>query len=204
MRDLERALIDIANIRSQMAAGTVFQGFGPSIIAISGLLAIVTTIGQMLVPHLLASSDGMHLGVWIVVAIVSAGLIGVEAVARSKRHHGGLADQMIMNAIEQFLPAGFAGAASGAVLLYFSPDDLWLLPGLWQLFVALGMFAAFRSLPSQMMLVGAWYFLSGLCVLIIAAKSQSLHPLMMGAPFAAGQLLMAYLLYIAEEKPDER
>jgi len=44
----------------------------------------------------------------------------------------------------------------------------------------------------------------GCKVLARQAKRQSLHPLMMGAPFAAGQLLMAYLLYIAEEKPDER
>lgn len=202
MKDLDRALIDIANIRSQMAAGTVFQGFGPAVIAITGLLAGVTTLLQLAMPQSLAANDIVHLSVWVFVAFLCAALIGAEARARCKRHHGGLADQMIMNAIEQFLPAGFAGAATGAVLLFFSPEDLWLLPGIWQIFVALGLFATYRSLPPQMMLVGAWYFLAGICVVIIGAKGQALDPLMMGVPFTIGQFLMAYLLFVAQEKTD--
>ena len=47
----------------------------------------------------------------------SAALIGAEMIARTRRHHSDLADAMILNAIEQFLPAGAAGVAIALVLL---------------------------------------------------------------------------------------
>ena len=202
MRDLNQALIDISNIKGQLAAGTVFQGFGPAVIALTGLLSALTTALQMWLPSRLWASDVNMLTVWIIVAVISASMIGYEAIARSKRRHGGLADKMVMTAIEQFLPAGIAGAVAGAVIFYFSPTDLWLLPGLWQLFIALGLFTAVRSLPPLILFVAAWYFLTGVCVLIIGAKAQTLYPFMMGIPFAVGQLIMAYFLHVAEESSD--
>lgn len=203
MRDLDQALINIENIRAQLAQGTVFQGFGPAVMAITGMLAVLTTLCQTIWPTTFAKTDTALLFVWIVVAAIAVALIGVEAIARSKRHHGGMADQMVMNAIEQFLPAGFAGVAIGAVLYYYSPDNLWLLPGLWQVLVALGIFTALRSLPQPSIYVAAWYFLSGICVLILAANAQSISPLMMGIPFTIGQFLIALLLYVAQESDDD-
>src|SRR5258705_137598 len=47
---------------------------------------------------------------WAATALVSAGIIGVEMRARSRRHHCGLADAMVHQAVEQFLPAAAAGA----------------------------------------------------------------------------------------------
>lgn len=199
MRDVDKALIDIANIRNQLAAGTVFQGFGPAVILATGALAVIVAGLQFFWPHRFASGDIGFLTVWIVVAIIAATLIGVEMIARSRRHHGGLADAMLANAIEQFLPAGFAGAGITAVLMKFSPESLWMLPGLWQVFIALGIFAAVKSLPRSIALVGAWYFLAGICTLIIASMASGLSPLMMGLPFAIGQFLMAGLLYIASQ-----
>ena len=203
MRDLNQALIDISNIKGQMASGSVFQGFGPAVIAVTGVLAMLTSSLQLILPTLFWLSDINMLFVWVVIAFIAATLIGFEATMRSKRLHGGLADKMVMNAIEQFAPAGFAGAITGAVMLYFSPEELWLLPGLWQLFVALGLFTAVRSLPPLILFVAAWYFLTGVCVLIIGAKHHALHPLMMGVPFAVGQFVMAYFLHVAEEKQNE-
>ena len=46
MRDIDRALADITNIRSQLATGTMFRGFGPTVIAVTGLLAIATAANQ--------------------------------------------------------------------------------------------------------------------------------------------------------------
>ena len=83
------------------------------------------------------------------------------------------------------------------MLVRFAPDSLWLLPGLWQVLVALGIFASVRSLPPLIALVGAWYFVAGVAVLIVASLGQSLSPWMMGLPFAIGQFLMAAVLYFA-------
>jgi hypothetical protein len=203
MIEIDRALADLSDIRSRLAAGTLFQGFGPAIIATTGGLAIVVAIAQTLWPTLLADTPERLLAVWIAAAMVAAGLIGVEMIARSQRHHGGLSTAMIVNTIEQFLPAGFAGAVIGAVLLKFAPQNLWMLPGLWQLLVALGIFAAVRSLPRAVLLAAGWYFVSGTAVLILGSEEQTLSPWMMGVPFGTGQFLVAAVLHFAEGQRDE-
>ncbi len=197
MNDIDRALADIADIRSQIATGTMFQGFGPAVIATTGVLALTMATAQTVWPEQLVADPLIYLAGWIGVAIVSAFLIGAEMLARSRRFHAGLADAMIVNAIEQFLPAIFAGAAIGYALFSFAPQAAWTLPGIWQVLVALGIFASARSLPRSVALVGAWYFLAGVCVLIVASSTQSLSPWIMGIPFGVGQLLMAAVLRAA-------
>ncbi len=46
MRDLDKALADIIAIRSQLAAGTAFRGYGPAAIATTGGLALLTALLQ--------------------------------------------------------------------------------------------------------------------------------------------------------------
>jgi len=198
MIQLDKALADLADIRTRLAARTLFQGFGPAAVAATGLLAVAAAGAQTLWPDLLASSSEMFLDLWIAAGIAAAALIGIEMVARSRRRHGGLSTAMIVNALEQFLPAGFAGAAVAAVLLEFSPQESWMLPGLWQVFVALGLFAAARSLPRTVMLAAGWYFVAGTAALILAGEDKALSPWLMGLPFGAGQLLLAAILHFAE------
>src|SRR4029453_8407101 len=102
-RALDRALSDILAIRSQIAAGTAFQGFGPTAMAATGGLALATTVLQSIFG---TSEDAVaFFAAWVATAVVSAVLIGIEMVARARRHHSGLADDMIYAAIENFLPA---------------------------------------------------------------------------------------------------
>ncbi|MFP3945081.1 MAG: hypothetical protein ACLFWF_14385 [Alphaproteobacteria bacterium] len=197
MRNIDQALDDISSIRSQVAAGTLFRGFGPTVMAVTGLLAVMTGGAQSLWPQTLAAGPMSFYGCWFVTALVAGGLIGAEMSARSRRHHGGLADAMIWNAVEQFLPALVAGIALAGVLLKFSPAQSWMLPGLWQMLVALGLFASARSLPRTIMLVAAWYFLAGVTGLVLGSFNQDLSPWLMAVPFAAGQGLMAAVLYFA-------
>jgi hypothetical protein len=133
----------------------------------------------------------------VAAALLSSGLIWIEMQARSRRHHSGLADAMIHQAVEQFLPAGVAGLLLAVMLWKFAPETLWLLPGLWQVLVSLGVFASVRSLPRSVALAGAWYFVAGFTVLLLASQSHALSPWTMGLPFAIGQSLMATILYFA-------
>jgi hypothetical protein len=199
MTDLEKALDDIALIRTRLAAGTLFQGFGPAVIGLSGVLALLTALAQTLFRSSLFPSAQTYLAVWIVVAAAAALLIGIEMVARSRRHHAGLSTAVIINAIEQFLPAGIAGAAVAAVFYTSAPQNYWMLPGLWQIFVALGTFAATKNLHPTVRYAAAWYLTAGIFVLMIASEDQTLTPWMMGVPFGIGQLLTAIIFYIAEE-----
>jgi hypothetical protein len=202
MRDLDKALADIFAIRSQIAAGTAFRGYGPAAIAATGGLALMTAVAQFLWLDDPSGQPVIFFAAWAATALVSACIIGVEMRARSRRHHCGLADAMVHQAVEQFLPAGAAGALLAVMLWRFAPETLWMLPGLWQLLVSLGISASARSLPRSVMLGAAWYFVAGFVTLMLASESHALSPWTMGLPFVIGQLLMAAILHFASGELD--
>jgi hypothetical protein len=203
MSDLDKALADIFAIRSQIAAGTAFRGYGPAAVAVTGGLALLTTLLQFLWLDDPTAHPVQFFFLWAATAVVSAILIWIEMRARSRRHHSGLADAMVQQAVEQFLPAGAAGAAFAATLWIFAPDALWMLPGLWQVLVALGVFASVRTLPRTVALAGAWYFVAGFTALVLASQTHALSPWTMGLPFVVGQLLLGALLHFASGESDD-
>jgi hypothetical protein len=202
MRDLDRALADIFAIRSQIAAGTAFRGYGPAAVAVTGGLALVTAVLQFLWLDDPTGEPLVFFAGWAVTALVSGALIWIEMKARSRRHHSGLADAMIHQAIEQFLPAGVAAALLAMMLWKFAPETLWMFPGLCQVLVSLGVFASVRSLPRTIAFAGAWYFVAGFAVLLQASETHALSPWTMGLPFVVGQLVMAALLHLASGETD--
>ncbi|OED36406.1 hypothetical protein AB833_27725 [Chromatiales bacterium (ex Bugula neritina AB1)] len=204
MNDVDRALVEISDIRSRMASSATFQGFGPRVIALTGVLSFVTALAQSLYYASSPADVRGFLLVWAGVAVLSTALIGTEMIARSYRIHGGLADAMIINAAEQFIPAGVVGLIVALVLDTFAPELLWLLPGIWQLLLAMAIFATARTLTRRVNLVAAWYLIAGTTVLILSAQSLTVGPWSMGIPFVVGQLLMAAVLVSATGKSDER
>jgi hypothetical protein len=202
MSDLDKALADILAIRSQIAAGTAFRGYGPATVAATGGLALATAFLQFLWLDDPAGQPLSFFAGWAATAVVSGVMIWIEMQARSRRHHSGLADAMIHQAIEQFLPAGVAVVLLALMLWKFAPESLWMFPGLCQLLVSLGVFASVRSLPRSIAFAGAWYFVAGFTVLLLASQSHTLSPWTMGLPFLAGQLLMAALLHFASGETD--
>jgi len=194
MRDYERALADIDDIRSRMAATTQFRGLGPAALAATAGLAVATALAQGALLEAPLARPGAFFAGWIAVAVASVALVGAEMIVRSRRHHAGLADAMILQAVHQFLPAGAAGAALALILGRFAPDEVWLLPGLWQILVSLGLFSAAPSLPRGTRLVAAWYFLAGCTAIMVEGSAPALSPWSMALPFAVGQGLMAFVI----------
>jgi hypothetical protein len=193
MSDLDKALADIVEIKSRLAQSSAFHGLGPAALALTGALALLVAVAQSIWPPAPVS----YFAAWIVTAIVSLALIGGEMLRRADRHHGALADQMIREAVMNFVPAGVAGAGLFAFVFIAAPDLAWLLPGLWLILVSLGIFAAARSLPRAIAVAGGWYLLAGFAVLLLAARDNALSPWFMGAPFAAGQVLVALIVHRA-------
>src|ERR1700704_1026768 len=202
MRDLDKALADIFAIRSQIAAGTAFRGYGPATVAATGGVALLTMLFQRLWLDDPTRQPLVFFAGWAVTALLSGAMIWIEMRARSRRHHSGLADAMVQQAVEQFLPASVAGASLAAMLWKFAPAALWMLPGLWQVFVSLGIFASVRSLPRTVAFGAAWYFVAGFATLLLASQSHELSPWTMGLPFVIGQLLMAAILHLASGETD--
>jgi hypothetical protein len=195
MKDLDEALADIAAIRTQIARGIPFRGFGPVTMAATGVLSLLAAAIQALWIPDPASNTTSYLRLWIGAAVISVALIGIETFTRSRRMHSSLADEMIHAAIEQFLPAGAAGGLLTLVIVHFRPQDLSLLPGLWQIIFSLGIFAASRSFPRPIFAAGAWYLVSGLWALVFADAETAFSPWLMGLPFFVGQMLIAAILY---------
>jgi hypothetical protein len=93
-----------------------------------------------------------------------------------------------------------AGALVTVVLVRAAPESLWMLPGLWQIMYALGIFASCRLLPRQTFWVAVFYLGTGLAALALAHGDRALSPWSMGLPFGAGQFLAALVLYRTLER----
>ncbi|HUA34829.1 MAG TPA: hypothetical protein VMA09_14570 [Candidatus Binataceae bacterium] len=204
MKDLDEALAEITAIRSQIARTAEFQGYGPVTVATTGLIALVAGEVQA---HKLADPAHniiIYIAIWMATAVLSLTLIGFEMVTRSRSMHSGLAEEMILTAVEQFMPAAVAGLLLTSVLVRFAPDAVWMLPGLWQVLFSLGIFASARFLPRATYAVGAWYLLCGLACLALSREQHVLSPWLMALPFGLGQLLAAAVLQWSQPVEDER
>lgn len=195
MKELQQALAEIQSIRSHVARGTEFRGYGPASIAASGVLALLVAAVQAPWMARHPNSDIVDwLAVWAGTAAVSLLLSGLETLVRARREHRGFVREMIQSAVEQFLPALMVGSLLTVVLVRISPQDCWMLPGLWQLIFSLGVFASCRFLPRHMFAVGVWYLATGLFCLAAAGATRTLSPWLMGIPFGVGQLMVAAVL----------
>ena len=194
MADLYKALAQIHAIRGQVARGTEFRGYGPETVAATGLLAGAAAVFQSVSLKNPSSSTSGYLAIWITTAALALLVSGFQTVTRTRRVHPGLARQMIFSAGESFVPAIGAGVLVTLVLLRSAPREVWMLPGLWQIFYGLGIFASCRFLPRQMLAVGVWFLATGALCLTTGTGTHALSPWEMGFPFGIGQLLIAAVL----------
>jgi hypothetical protein len=196
MIDVRDALAEISSIRGHLARGTEFRGYGPLSVAATGVLAVLVASLQSRWSPGAAHPVASYLMTWVATAAASLTLICGEATVRSTRVHPGLAVQMLHSAFEQFLPPLVAGLLLAVVLLRFAPQEVWMLPGLWEVLLSLGVFASCRLLPRPMFAVGVWYLSAGMVCLAVARGHGTLSPWEMGIPFGVGQLLVAAILQL--------
>src|SRR5262245_56389383 len=121
MKDLEDALSDIKAMRTQIARSTQFRGYSATAFAATGILALAAATAQSYWIANPVTELTAFLALWIAAAGIAAAVIGVDVIARSRRAHSGLADEMIYAALEQLLPAGVAGALLTCVIVRFAP-----------------------------------------------------------------------------------
>jgi len=201
--DLYKALAQIHAIRGQVARGTEFRGYGPETVAATGLLAAAAAVGQSLTLKDPTRSVSGYLAIWIATAALALLVTGFQTITRTRRVHSGLVRQMILSAAESFFPALVAGLLVTLVLVHSAPRDLWMLPGLWQIFYGLGILASCRFLPRQMFAVGTWFLATGVLCLATGTGARALSPWEMGFPFGIGQLLISAVLRFGYRQGDE-
>jgi hypothetical protein len=196
MTDLNRALLEIRDIRRQVARTTEFRGYGPLTLSATAVVALLAGVAQgRWIPER-AAHPVQYVALWLTTGVFCAALIATQMLTRAKRLHSGMADEMMGMAVAQFLPAGIAGAILPFVLLRVSHDVFWMLPGMWQIVFGLGVFGSCRCLPRPMLLVGVWFLLTGLgCVAL--GDDRALAPAMMSGAYGVGMMLVASIHYFS-------
>jgi hypothetical protein len=201
--ELRDALTQITEIRLQLARTEVFRGYRAMPVAFSGGVALLAALIQAATIAEPAVQIGPYLLLWIGAAVVSALAAGLEMMIRARNAATPMTRELTWLAVEQFCPSLMAGALVTIVLLRAAPESLWMLPGLWQIFYGLGIFASCRLLPKPTFWVAVFYLGTGLTVLALARDEAALSPWTMGLPFGVGQLLAAAVLYRTLERDHE-
>jgi hypothetical protein len=200
--ELRDALVQIAEIRQQVARTEMFRGYRALPVAFSGLLALTAAGLQPLLVAEPVQNLPAYLALWLGAALLSVLATACAMAGRLRRTTSPLEREKLFLAIAQFLPSVVAGAMLFLVFVRFAPESVWLLPGLWAMLFGLGIFASARFLPGAMIWVGVYYLLAGAFSAALYQAESALSPWAMAVPFAAGQLLAAAILYWTLERPD--
>lgn len=198
--ELRDALTQITEIRMQLARTEVFRGYRAMPVAFSGGVAVLAALIQVITISDPTVELGPYLGLWIGAAVVSGLAAGLEMMIRARNSASPMTRDLTWLAIEQFCPCLIGGALVTVVLVRAAPESVWMLPGLWQIFYSLGIFASCRLLPRPTFWVAVFYLGTGLSVLAAAHGDAAFSPWAMGLPFGVGQLLAATVLYRTLER----
>ena len=206
--ELREALTQIAEIRQQMARGTIFRGYRAATTAFSGVVAVVTGLLQLVLIGRPVSQGDVHTFVilWVAAAVLSLLVVGTEIAIRSRRWASQVQRQLTLMAVEQFTPSLVAGGLMAWVSYDFLPGEIWMLPGLWMILFSLGLFASARLLPRAVFGVAGCYLLAGIFVLLLSHSGNSswrLSPWLMAGTFGVGQFTIAAILYVKLERQHE-
>jgi hypothetical protein len=198
--DLQQALTQIGEIRQRVAGSQVFRGYRSATVAFSGLVAAVTALAQnRLVPRP-GENPVAYVRLWFVAAGVGAAVAAGNLLVRYIRCRSPLQRDLTVIAVGHLAPSLLAGLLVTLALMRFAPASASLLPGLWAIFLGLGIFASRHVLSGAMALAGGYYLIAGLCALALGQGSGAFSPWAMGLIFAPGQWLTAALLHWTVER----
>jgi hypothetical protein len=200
--ELRDALTQISQIRQQVAQTEVFRGYRALPVAFSGLLAMGTAAFQAVWLPDPAHNLSAYLLLWLGAAVLSMVATGMEMTLRWRFRASAFERTKLWLAVSQFLPSIAAGALLTIVLTKYVPDNLWMLPGLWEMLFGLGILASYRLLPPATFWMGVFYLGTGAFCLAWAQNENAFSPWAMGIPFGVGQLLTAAILYWTLERRD--
>lgn len=186
------ALGQIAEIHDYLARTEEYRGLHPVAVAATGLAGLVAAAIQ---PWFVAADDPTaFVHYWLVVAAVGGG-IGLSPVADAYfRREDEFARRRTRRVVGQFLPCVAAGLCVTAGVGRGGAQAVGLLPGVWAVLFALGVFAARPYLPRATGWVGLFYFVAGAVMLAALPLDLTRAGRAVGFVFFAGQLATAGVL----------
>jgi hypothetical protein len=200
--EVREALDHIAEIRQRLAESELFHGYRALPVATSGLLALAAGWLQPWFAPDPVRNVRAFVMLWSAVAVLSVAGAALTMGLRDCFAGPSHTRALTWIALRQFVPCLFSGAVVTGAVVRYSPESAWLLPGLWQLFFAQGVFASCRILPRTVYLVAGFYLAAGTANLLFFRDGDALAPWTMAVPFGVGQLLAASILYWTLERRD--
>ncbi len=195
---LDRALNQINEIHGHLSRASRFRGLKVATVGSTSLLAI---LGALLFPAKpwpvfgeLVVADQFFIVYWLGFASLAAAIVGTEVGYRFYFVEGLAQRRVILTMILMYAPAAAAGSGLSAVF-FFTPmlhGVVPLLPAIWSILHALGLFAARPSLPRVIGWVALFYLAGGLAALTTLSDLREAS-LATGLIFAVGQALTAFV-----------
>jgi hypothetical protein len=167
MNDLERALLDIAEVRERLGETQRFKGYSGIAAIFSGIFALVAGIVQlMLVPVPQSAHDGrVYFVIWLVCAAAAA-IVNYGAIAHWFVSDESARDRWQTRTVGlSILPAILLGAALSFVLA--QNGLVAYLPGIWFGCYGVGLFASRTTVPRGVVPIAAAFMLAGIALLFV-------------------------------------
>jgi hypothetical protein len=200
---LDEALTQISEIRSQIARTETFRGYRSLTVGFSGLVGIGAGLFQAIHIPRPTEQVSAYLTLWVSAAVLCVLVVGGELLFHCYHAVSPRTTRLTLLAALQFLPSIAAGALLTTVLAIVARETLWMLPGLWAILFSLGVFASCRLLPNATFWIGVFYLLAGCLNLALGTGELALSPWLMAGTFGLGQLLTAGILYWTLERSHE-
>jgi hypothetical protein len=191
--EVSRALADLEEVRSRLAAVQRFRGLSGGAAIASGVAAIGAGFVQaMAAPHPVTPTDGMRYVVIWSVCLACSLAVNYGAILVWLARNWSLRSRVQLKTVGMtILPSIVAGGLFTAA--FVAREQLGLLPGMWCLCYALGLIASRAMAPPGTGWVAALFAGSG-AALLFAPGNNALAWWVMPATFGIGQLVVGILV----------
>lgn len=193
MTHLAEALNSLSEIHAHLAKGEVYEGIKARPVMLSGLIGILAATVQ---PRFVTENDPVNfVWYWLLTGAVCA-LAGAScAIVSYFREDDELARRRTRIVAGQFVPCLAAGVFLTLALMPVMDRSIGLLPGLWAMLYALGLFATRPYLPRATGWVGLYFIVAGTLLVSLLPMAVIPSPWSIALVFALGQFGLAFVLY---------
>ncbi len=200
----KRASEQLDAIWSFVVRNEVFRGYRPVTVGLSALLGLAAALVQERVVPDPAGDSLTYLLLWGGVAIMAVTIVSVDLWFDGWRNRSIMDRQLTWRAVRQFLPALGVGLGLSICSEWNKTPPLPMLPGLWALCFALGIFSSIPYMNKAIFWVGTYYACAGFLLLLSLNEQTACSPWSMGLTFGVGQLLSAWVLFSTRRMDGEQ
>jgi hypothetical protein len=194
MTDIERALLDIAEVRDRLAMTQRFKGYSGVAAAAAGAFAIAAGLAQFVlvpVPHGV-HEDRLYFAIWLA-CCAAAAIVNYGAIAHWFVSDASARDRWQTRTVGiSILPSLVLGAALSFVLL--AGGHVNYLPGIWYGCYAVGLFASRTTLPIKVLPIASAMLVTGIALLFVP-RDLALSWWVLPLGFGIGNLAIGFMLF---------